>query len=177
MINFADLMGRTRPATPGSNTPVTDLEPSFPTAIPNTYTPDQEYSHIANKPQVGKTAKKWFAIWDIGSVARSGGSNSYQITSPLTIAAGRQTIEFQDPPDKVYIGILANNGANAELDVWLGDGGGPPIRLGNGGFAKFPLQGESRVSFQAFGQSIKGTLLAVSGYDDSDIAFDPASQP
>lgn len=177
MIDFASLYGRTKPATPGSSTPTTDLTPTIPAAVPQHYTPDEKYAHNSEKPvPLRDRPKKVYTVVDIGVITRNAG-NALVVASPLTIAAGRQVYEFQDPPEKVIVGILANNGAGAELDIWIGDGGGFPIRIGNGGKVVIPLQGESRISFQAVAQSIKGTILGVAGYGDNELDFIPASQP
>lgn len=176
-VNPGTNVGITAPPTPGSSTPTTDLDPTLPSFSANHYTPDQKYGVKVLDSPFAKRAKRWFQVVDIGVITRIGGSNSMSVASPLTIAAGKQTYEFQDPPEKVIVGIMANNTANAELDIWIGDGGGFPIRIGNGGKATIPLEGESRITFQAIAQSIKGTIIAVSGYNDDELDYIPASQP
>lgn len=169
--------GGTRAPGPGADTPaIPDMLPALPFAIPNVYTPDIEYDSSTQKPVVRKAVHYWFEIVDIGVNTRSGMGNAVTVTSPLTIAALAQVFDFQDTPQYVMIGIHPSNGANAELRVWIGDGGGHPVRIGNGGSITVPMNGEARVTYQAFGQSIKGTIIAISGYDPSKFNYNPGTQ-
>src|SRR5579859_6555310 len=118
-------------AKPGSSTPTTDLAPSIPSATNDHYTPDEKYQHDRDKPPKEKHSR-WFLVRDIGIITHVG-SNAISIVSPLTIASGQQVYDFTENPEFLAVTLLANNGANAQLLLWLGDGGGHPIRIGNGG--------------------------------------------
>lgn len=166
-------------APPGAtNDPVIDSYPQIGTAIGERPTPDDTYAGVEKKDIQGPSFKKhrWFLPYDIGVITRNAG-NVIVISSPLTIVAGKVTLDVQEAPDYFIIGVLANNGANAELDVWMGDGGGFPFRIGNGGVIRMPAKGETKITIQAIGQSIKGTIIAVAGYGDNEVTFMPASQP
>lgn len=180
MLSREALYGSGVPATakPGSSTPTTDLIPSIPPATAVHYNPDATYDTSADKTTVSKEKHRWFVVRDIGVVTRSGGSNAISVASPLTIVAGQQVIDFAENPEYVAIGILASNGANAQLLIWLGDGGGHPMRIGNGGQRTIPMNGETRIVIQAIGQSIVGTMIGFAGYDPAVFSAPiPASQP
>lgn len=162
----------------GSSTPdIPGLVPGLPTAVPNNYTPDQNYGNIQQTqvPALGHKKHRWFMPKDIGVVTKNAG-NVEVIVSPLTTAANRVTYDFQQAPDFFLISTMVNTAA-AVLLIWLGDGGGSPIRLGNGGYVRIPAGGETKITLQALAQSVAGTIIAVAGYEDSEIALDCASQP
>lgn len=162
----------------GTNDPIIEGYESIPTAIGDRPQTEDTYANVqkADIPSLGAKKHRWFQQYDIGVITRNAG-NVITIASPLTIVAGKVTLDVQEAPDYFVVGILANNGANAELDIWMGDGGGFPFRIGNGGVIRMPAKGETKITLQALGQSIKGTIIAVSGYGDNEVTFIPASQP
>lgn len=174
--NLAGTAVRNPATRPGSSTPdLPDLLPSLPSAVANKYTPDIKYDATSDPARLGKRGK-WMVWKDIGVLTKNQG-NVEVITSPLTIAAGLTTFDFQQAPDFFYISIATTNGAAALLKIWLGDPGGFPIgRLNNGGMIKFRANGETKVTLQALAQSIAGTIYAITGPLD-DFTIIPGNQP
>lgn len=103
---------------------------------------------------------RWFAIVEIGAN-----------TGPYSIAPGlpagqKQRIQFDHKPDFIIVGVSGDTATTGRLSVFLGDEGGPGIRLGQTGKVIVPGPQAGVITLVARGTTaVYGTVIAVAGYD------------
>jgi len=137
--------------------------PPSPVPAPdNQLVPDTTYA--ADKPFDLKQAaitharRRWFDVADIGTV-----TPPYLVTPGLA-AGATQRIQFDHRPDIVVVSILAT-AVTSSAHVFMGDPGGPPIRLGDGGYCIVPGPEAGVISITNTGSTLLyGTVIAMAGY-------------
>lgn len=103
---------------------------------------------------------RWFQIIDIGNSA-----GPYAIT-PGLLAGTYQRIQFDNRPDFVIVACSGETATTGRLSVFLGESGGPPIRLGQTGKVIVPGPHDGVITLLSRGTTTAyGTVIGVAGYD------------
>jgi len=147
--------------------------PPSPVPAPdNQLIPDTTYAADApfdlKQSSITHRRRRWFDVMDIGTP-----TPPYSLTPGL--AAGiTQRIQFDHRPDVISISILAT-AVTATAHVFSGDPGGPPIRLGAGGYLVIPGPEAGVISITNSGTTpLYGTVIAMAGYDNlPPLGIDP----
>ena len=103
---------------------------------------------------------RWFQVLDIGNSA-----GPYAIT-PGLLAGTQQRIQFDNRPDYVIITCSGETATTGRIRVYLGEAGGPPIRIGQGGKVIVPGPHDGIITLASAGTTTAyGTVIGVAGYD------------
>lgn len=103
---------------------------------------------------------RWFQVVEIGLA-----SGPYAITPGLT-AGLAQRIQFDNKPDFVLVAVSGDTANTGRLSVFLGESGGPPIRLGPTGRVVVPGPHDGVITLVARGTTPSyGTVIGLAGYD------------
>ena len=105
---------------------------------------------------------RWFDVRDIGVQ-----TPPYTVTPGLTSGAVMR-VQYDHRPDMVIVSLSgATVAATGGAFVYLGEVGGPFVRLGAGGRVVLPAPENGVVSIRAIGSTpCYGTVIAVAGYDN-----------
>jgi hypothetical protein len=105
---------------------------------------------------------RWFQVVDIGNSA-----GPYAIT-PGLVAGTSQRIQFDNKPDFIIVTCSGDTAATGRLSLFLGELGGPPIRIGPSGRAIVPGPHDGIISLTSRGTTpAYGTVIGCAGYDIS----------
>lgn len=110
---------------------------------------------------------RWFQVYDIGTP-----TGPYALTPGLNQGA-QQRIQFDHRPDVIVVSISGQTANTGRVNLYLGEAGGPPIRLGPLGKAIIPAPENGVITLQNNGTTpTYGTVVAVAGYYDGNPRFD-----
>ena len=103
---------------------------------------------------------RWFQVVDIGV-----STGPYSLSAGLP-AGATQRIQFDNKPDYVIVAVSGDTATTGRLSVFLGEPGGPGIRLGQTGRVVIPGPKDGVVTLVARGTTPSyGTVIAVAGYE------------
>jgi hypothetical protein len=103
---------------------------------------------------------RWYQVVDIGNSA-----GPYAIT-PGLLTGTSQRIQFDNRPDYVIIACSGDTAVTGRLSVFLGELGGPPIRIGPGGRVIVPGPHDGIITLTARGTTpAYGTVIGCAGYE------------
>lgn len=105
--------------------------------------------------------RRWFDVRDIGTQ-----TPPYTVTPGLT-AGLRMRIQYDHRPDVIIVAVSGATASTGGLFVYMGEEGGPFIRLGQCGFTVIPAPENGVVVLRAIGSTpAYGTVIAIAGYDN-----------
>jgi hypothetical protein len=103
---------------------------------------------------------RWFQVIDIGNSA-----GPYAIT-PGLLAGTYQRIQFDNKPDYIMVTCSGDTAVTGRLSVFLGEAGGPPIRIGQGGKVIVPGPHDGVITLYSRGTTTAyGNVIGCAGYD------------
>jgi hypothetical protein len=121
---------------------------------------DSDTPFSVKQAAISMRRHRWFQVMDIGVAA-----GPYAITPGLP-AGSSQRIFFDQKPDYIIIACSGDTAVTGRLSVFLGEAGGPPIRLGQSGRVVVPGPHDGVITLTARGTTpAYGTVIAIAGYE------------
>lgn len=124
------------------------------------YAADVPFDH--KQAAISGRRHRWFQVQDIGTV-----TGPYTLTPGLGQGA-TQRIQFDHRPDYIIVSISGQTANTGRVNMFLGEAGGPPIRLGPLGKAIIPAPEGGIITLVNIGTTATyGTVVAIAGYDEN----------
>lgn len=129
---------------------------------------DESSAYRADQPfplkqsNITHARRRWFDVRDIATAGAQPGTQS-----PGLNAGASQRIQYEHKPDVIIVSLHGASATTATCHLYLGDGGGPFIRLGALGRACIPGTEYGVITLVNVGSTILyGTVIAVAGYEN-----------
>jgi hypothetical protein len=128
--------------------------------LDNSDTYAHDYPFAVKQSVLTQRRHRWFQIYDIGTP-----TGPYSLTPGLNIGA-TQRIQFDHKPDVIIVSISGQTATTGRVNLYYGETGGPPIRLGPLGKAIIPSPEGGIITLVNVGTTATyGTVVAVAGMD------------
>jgi hypothetical protein len=131
---------------------------------------DSETRYVADVPFDYKQAEittrrhRWFQVQDIGT------PGALYVTTPGLNAGATQRIQFDHKPDWIIVSIGGQTALTGRCILYLGDSGGPFVRLGPHGKVTIPAPEGGIITLTNVGSTATfGTVVAIAGYVDPGV--------
>ena len=124
-----------------------------------TYTADVPFD--VKQSSLTHRRRRWFDVRDIGT------ATGPYANAPGLVAGSVMRIQFDHRPDVIAVAISPETASTGLARVFLGDPGGPFMRLGAGGRAILPAPEAGVISVLNAGTTtVYGTVIAMAGYEN-----------
>jgi hypothetical protein len=130
---------------------------------------DSDTPFNVKQAQISMRRHRWYDVQEIGLA-----TGPYALTPGLP-AGATQRIQFDNRPDYVIVTCSGDTANTGRVSVFRGESGGPPLRLGPGGYVIFPATTDGVVTILSRGTTpAYGNVIGVAGYDIS-LKFNPGA--
>lgn len=128
---------------------------------------NSDYPFPVKQSVISHARHRWFMVYDIGTP-----TGPYSLTPGLNQGA-TQRIQFDHRPDVIIVSISGQTANTGRVNLYYGEAGGPPIRLGPLGKAIIPAPENGVITLTNNGTTATyGTVVAVAGFMDGNPRFD-----
>lgn len=130
---------------------------------------DSDLPFGVKQAAVSTRRHRWYDVFEIGV-----STGPYSLAPGLP-AGATQRIQFDNRPDYVIVTCSGDTATTGRISVFLGEPGGPPLRLGQNGYLIAPARSDGVVTIVSRGSTpAYGNVIGVAGFD-VQLQFQPGN--